>query len=94
MSKTKSANTAPTHTARAGVIRACVWESRSQTGESRFKITISRLFRRGESWERGHTFYGDQLPGVVQAVGEAQGWIERRRRELADSPSLAGRLPA
>jgi hypothetical protein len=83
MSKTKSINTAPTHTARAGTVRACVWESRSETGESRFKITISRLFRRGESWERGHTFYSDQLAGVVQVVGEAQGWVERRRRELA-----------
>jgi len=86
MSKTKSINTAPIHIARAGTVRACVWESRSEAGESRFKITVSRLFRRGESWERGHTFYGDQLPAVVQTVGEAQGWIERRRRELADGP--------
>jgi hypothetical protein len=94
MSKTKTINTAPSHTARAGMVRACVWESQSEAGESRFKITISRLFRRGESWERGHTFYGDQLPGVVQAVGEAQGWIERRRREITDSPTLAGKSPA
>ena len=87
MNNNKNSNRPPIHTARVGLVRASIWESQTETGESRFKITISRLFRTNKSWERGHTFYADQLAGVVQAVGEAQGWVERRRRELASNPN-------
>jgi len=74
--------TAPVHTVRAGAVRASVWESPGKDGRLNYKIIISRMFRQDEGWQRGHTFYGEQLSAVVEAVASVQRWIEYRRREL------------
>jgi hypothetical protein len=78
-------NTAPVHTARAGTVNASVWETATENG-LQFKVIISRMFKKDESWQRGHTFYADNLAAVVEAVGKAQQWIERRQRELQAQP--------
>jgi hypothetical protein len=85
--KNQNANTAPVHTARAGNVRASVWESSSDSGQPKYKIIISRLFKQGEKWEWGHTFYGDQLAPIIEAAGKAQPWIQYRQRELQFPPT-------
>lgn len=78
-------NTAPTHTTRAGLIRASVWETTDEKG-IRHKITISRLFREENgSWQRGKTFYSSELAAVIEAIGKAQRWIEQRHRQSQTS---------
>jgi hypothetical protein len=74
-------NTAPIHTARAGAIRASVWVSPNRDGQPQYKIIISRMFRQNEGWQRGHTFYSDQLCAIVEAVASVQRWIDQRRRQ-------------
>lgn len=78
----QNANTPPAHTARTRSIQASVWETAGENG-TQFKIIVSRMYRENESWKRGHTFYSDELAAVIEAVGRIQGWIQKRRRELA-----------
>ena len=74
--------TRPAHTACAGVIRACVWESQDEHG-LRHKILISRLFKEENGgWQRGRTFYASELALLVEAITKAQCWINHRRRQL------------
>jgi hypothetical protein len=76
------ATSPPSHTACAGVIRACVWESQDAEHGVRHKILISRLFKDDGGWQRGRTFYASELAALVEAVAKAQRWIEHRRRQL------------
>ena len=79
-------NSRPTFTSASGKVRACVWETREEN-TFRHKITLSRLFREDNgSWQRGRTFFASELAQVVEAVGRAQTWIDRRRRQLEFSP--------
>jgi len=86
--ESQNPNTAPVHTARAGTVNASVWETVTEKGPQ-FKVIISRMFRKDEQWQRGHTFYDDNLAAVVEAVGKAQQWIERRRHEIETEPQLS-----
>jgi len=81
MKNPREINTVPSHTSSAGKIRAAVWERHGENGVTH-KIMINRLFRRGDEWQRGRTFFASELPAVVQAVSSAQQWIEHRRREM------------
>ena len=74
-------NSGPTYTSCSGKIRACVWESKEANG-IRHKILISRFFKKDDSWQRGRTFYGNELAMVVEAVSKAQQWIQGRNRQL------------
>ena len=75
-------NSSPAFTSCAGKIRACVWES-AEGDTCRHKIILSKLFRQNDgSWQRGRTFWASELSQIVEAVGKAQNWIDRRRRQL------------
>ena len=81
MKTTHDKNTAPAYTTRAGSIRASIWESEHETG-LRHKVVVNRLFRQGDAWQQGRTFYASELAAVVEAVSKAQQWIQFRRRQL------------
>jgi len=42
--------TKPAHEIRFGAIKAAIWENETAKG-SRFNVTISRLYKDGESWK-------------------------------------------
>ena len=81
-SQNSDTNSPPTHTTSAGVIQASVWETQDDAHGLRHKILVSRLFKRDGSWQRGRSFYGDELAALVEAVAKAQRWIDQRRRQL------------
>lgn len=79
-------NTPPVYIARAGSVRASVWET-VVNDLTRHKITLTRFYRRkDEGWQRGRTFYPNELPAVAEAVAKAQQWIQRRQRQLQVAP--------
>jgi hypothetical protein len=47
-------------------------------------------FSKSAGWERGHTFYGDQLAPVIEAASKTQQWIEHRQRQLQFAPETEG----
>jgi len=88
MKTTNEKNTAPAFTARAGSIRASIWESEHETG-LRHKIVVNRQFRQGDGWQQGRTFYASELAAVVEAVSKAQQWIQFRHRQLENPQPAA-----
>lgn len=88
MKTTNEKNTAPAFTTRAGTIRASIWESQHENGP-RHKIVVNRLFRQGDVWQQGRTFYASELAAVVEAVSKAQQWIQFRRRQLENPQPAA-----
>ena len=81
-------NSAPAHVADCGRVRASVWQTESN-GSPRFKVTISRSFHEGGAWQRGRTFYGDELAAVVEVAARAQRWIQWRKRDAQTRLQLA-----
>jgi len=81
----KNENTPPTHIARAGGVQASVWERSTENGVQ-YKVTISKLFKRDDNWQRGRTFFASELAPVIEAASKAQQWIERRDRQLQFPP--------
>ena len=88
MKNSHEINTVPSHTSRAGKIRAAVWERHGENGVTH-KIMVNRLFRQGDKWQRGRTFFASELPAVVQAISSAQEWIAHRRRQMENPPQSA-----
>lgn len=81
-------NSAPAHVADCGRVRASVWQSKSN-GTPQFKISISRSFHQDGAWQRGRTFYADELAAVVEVAARAQRWIQWRKRDAQAQLQLA-----
>ena len=81
-------NSAPAHVADCGRVRASVWQN-DANGQPQFKITISRSFHEDGAWQRGRTFYADELAAVVEVAARAQRWIQWRKRDAQTQLQLA-----
>lgn len=77
----------PVHVADSGRVRASVWQS-VVDNTPQYKITISRSYKRDNSWHRGHSYYPEELPAVVEVAARAQRWIDRRKRDAQIQPLL------
>jgi hypothetical protein len=66
--------TKPAQEIRFGAIKATIWENKTANG-SRFNVTISRLFKDGENWERTESFGRDDLLLVAKVADLAHTWV-------------------
>ena len=82
-------NSSPAHVADCGRVRASVWQN-DANGIPQFKIIISRSFHEDGAWQRGRTFYADELAAVVEVAARVQRWIQWRQREAQAQLQLAG----
>ena len=64
----------PVHEVRMGRIKAAIWENETQNG-MRHNVTISRLYKDGESWKDSTSFGRDDLPLVEKVAAQAHAWI-------------------
>ena len=64
----------PVHEIRFGAIKASIWENQTESGV-RHNVTLSRLYRDGDSWKRSEAFGRDDLPLVVKVADLAHTWI-------------------
>ncbi len=64
----------PTHEIRLGAIKAAIWENETTNG-TRFNVTISRLYKDGETWKRTESFGRDDLLVVAKVADQAHSWI-------------------
>ena len=65
---------APIHVVRFGLIKACIWKNHTSAGD-RFSISISRLFKNGDTWKESNRFGRDDLPLVAKVSDVAHTWI-------------------
>ena len=57
----------PVHEIRFGAIKASIWENQTESGV-RHNVTLSRLYRDGDSWKRSEAVGRDDLPLVVKVA--------------------------
>lgn len=64
----------PIHTIRFGLIKACIWQNRTRSGD-RHSVSIVRLYKNGDSWVESTRFGRDDLPLVAKVSDLAHSWI-------------------
>lgn len=74
--QTKPANR-PANELRFGSIKVVIWCNESRNGPM-FNVTVSRLYREGESWKESHSFGQDDLPVLALALQDAYFWIHNQ----------------
>lgn len=64
----------PVHEVRLGRIKAAIWENDTQNG-ARHNVTVSRIYKDGDTWKDSHSFGRDDLPLVAKVADQAHSWI-------------------
>ena len=64
----------PVHEIRLGAVQASIWEE-SALERSKFRVSISRVFRPGERAVRPDRFDADDLPLIAEVADLAHLWI-------------------
>ena len=70
----------PVHEIRLGRIKAAIWENETQNG-TRHNVTLSRLYKDGDTWKDSSSFGRDDLPLVAKIADQAHSWIFQDSRE-------------
>jgi hypothetical protein len=70
----------PIHVVRYGFIKCCIWENSTRNG-SRHVVTLTRLFKNGDSWQESTRFGRDDLLLAAKALNEAHSFIFSRRAQ-------------
>jgi hypothetical protein len=59
---------------RLGNIKASIWVNPTEYGDQ-YTITVSRMYRKDDKWQRAETFRPEELPLLTKVVDLAQTWI-------------------
>lgn len=62
------------HEVRYGLIVARVWRKQRQS-QTRYVVTVTRLFRNGTDWKQSSRFSPEDLQTVRHALDQAHTWI-------------------
>lgn len=69
-----STKTRPVHEVRMGRIKAAVWANETDKGVFH-DVTLSRIYKNGDTWKSTERFSRDDLPLVVKVADMAHTWI-------------------
>jgi hypothetical protein len=75
-------NAKPVHEIRFGAIKAAIWENQTENGV-RYNVTISRLYKDGDSWKRTESFGRDDLPLVAKVADTVHTWIFEQSQQAS-----------
>lgn len=65
----------PIHEIKLGCIQAAIWRNTKTGSEAWFNVSLSRLYRDGDSWKSTSSMRRDDLPLVAKAAEMAYSWI-------------------
>ena len=69
----------PVHEIRLGLIKAAIWHNLTRAGE-RHNVTLTRLFRNGDTWKESNHFGRDDLLLAAKVLDLAHSWIYQQDR--------------
>ena len=69
---------APVHDIRLGLIKASIWRNQTKSGE-RHNVTITRLYKNGDTWKESGHFGRDDLLLVAKVADLAHTWVAASR---------------
>ena len=64
----------PVQEIRMGRIRAAIWENETTNG-TRFNVTVSRIYKDGDTWKDSNSFGRDDLLIVAKVLDRCHTWI-------------------
>jgi len=64
----------PVHEIRLGRVKAAIWENTTNEG-IRHNVSISRIYKDGDTWKDSTSFGRDDLPLITKVVDIAHTWI-------------------
>lgn len=70
----KQGKSRPIHEIRLGCVKAAVWANETQNG-IRHNVTVTRIYKDGDTWKDSTTFGRDDLPLVTKVADMAHTWI-------------------
>jgi len=80
----------PVQEVRMGRIKAAVWENDTPQGVM-YNVTISRLYKDGETWKNSSSFGRDDLLLASKVLDRAHSWIvATAQKAQAAAPANAG----
>jgi hypothetical protein len=65
----------PAHEIKLARIRASIWANQGRREDVWYSVSISRIYRDGETWKDTMSFGRDDLPLVSKAAEMAYAWI-------------------
>ncbi len=79
---------------RYGNVEAAVWKNETATGP-RYNVTVSRVYKEGETWKRSSSFGEDELLRAARAANDAYTFLqalknEEREQERKESETANG----
>ena len=73
----------PTHEVRLGAIKAAVWRNTTETGDTRFSVKISRIYKDGDAWKSTEHFGRDDLLPLAKVADQVHSWIHQQEQWAA-----------
>ena len=73
-------NKKPIHEVRIGSIKAAIWENQVENN-TRYNVTLSRIYKDGKDWKSTASFGRDDLPLVAKVADQAHTWIFAEKRQ-------------
>lgn len=64
----------PVHSIRFGLIKVSIWLNKTRSGP-RYSVSVTRLFRNGDTWVTSSRFGRDDLPLLCKILDLAHSWI-------------------
>lgn len=75
-----SENKKPVHEVRLGRIKAVIWANDTTSG-IRHNVSITRLYKDGETWKDSTSFGRDDLPLVAKVADLAHTWVFQQAQQ-------------
>ena len=67
----------PVHEIKEGRIRAAIWAN-GEGGDTRYTVTLERLYKKDGSWKRATSFYADDVENLTKVLADAKSWISSK----------------
>ena len=75
----------PTHEVRLGAVKGAIWRNKTETGDTRFSVKLSRIYKDGEAWKSTEHFGRDDLLPLAKVADQIHSWIHQQEQWAASA---------
>jgi len=65
----------PIHEIRLSLVKAAIWANQTKQGGTRYSVSFSRIYRKGDAWKNTESYGRDDLAVLCRVAEQAQLWI-------------------
>ena len=72
-----------------GSLKAALWRNKTKSGDTRFSVKFSRIYKDGDTWKSTDSFGRDDLLLVSKVADQAHSWIHQQEQWMVASKKSA-----